>query len=141
MSIAIRPAVENEADTIKAMIHVEGLDPTTLNWRHFLVAELDGQIVGVGQIKEYGGIHELGSLVVQHDHRGKGIARQLIAALEAKAKRPLYLSCRDTMQPYYEKFGYQVISSRETPLALRLKLTIPNVLFRIPVVAMIKRGR
>ena len=70
------------------------LDPTTrLHFEHALVAEVDGEVVGVGQIKHHPGCQELGSLVVLPEYRRQGIAAQLIAALEAEAERPLYLIC------------------------------------------------
>ncbi|MFN8527744.1 MAG: GNAT family N-acetyltransferase [Anaerolineae bacterium] len=140
MSVSIRPARESEAGTIKGMIFKEGLDPTTLQWENFLVAEQNGQIIGLGQVKRYGGLQEIGSLVVKKEHRGQGIAAQLIAALEATADRPLYLSCVEKMRPYYERFGYREIPIEETPRAFRRKLSLAHTFLRIKVVAMVKES-
>lgn len=126
----IRPAVEADAATIKRMVSDERLDPTGLKWQNFLVAEDGGQIVGIGQIRRYGGIEELGSLVVLPASRGQGIGGQLIGALEVRAGRPLYLFTRDLKQSYYERFGYRRISFADAPTPLRLKFLIPSV-FRI----------
>lgn len=122
--IVIRPATADDHPTILRMIGAEHLDPTSLKWPHFLVAEDDGRIVGIGQIKEYGGLQELGSLVVLPDYRRQGIAAQLIQALEARAGRPLYLICRDFMEGYYWRFGYERIGYWSAPRALRLKMLI-----------------
>ncbi|MDX2161873.1 MAG: GNAT family N-acetyltransferase [bacterium] len=138
MHIHIRPAAAADAWTIRRMVLREGLDPTTLKWQHFLVAEHAGEIIGVGQIKRYGGLEELGSLVVKKPHRGRGIAAQLIAALEAQASRPLYLACAAHLRTFYEQFGYQVIPLDDAPRALRWKLRIPNMLPGITVYAMRK---
>jgi len=37
---AIRAATEADRSTIRKMVFAEHLDPTSLNWRHFLVAEM-----------------------------------------------------------------------------------------------------
>jgi amino-acid N-acetyltransferase len=127
---SIRPAIEADAPTIRRMVMAERLDPTSLDWRHFLVAERDRQIVGIGQIKDYPGAQELGSLVVLPAYRGQGIAAALIAALEARAGRPLYLLCQDKMTTYYAQFGYRTIAWLDAPVILKLKL-LPTLLFRL----------
>ncbi len=138
--ITIRPAVETDKRTIHQMIRDESLDPTSRDWRNFLIAEADGQIVGIGQIKPYPDCQELGSLVVLPDYRNRGVAGLLISALEAKANRPLYLVCESKMEPYYTRFGYQTIPFREAPRTLKLKLaaSLPFRLFGVRVIAMRK---
>jgi N-acetylglutamate synthase-like GNAT family acetyltransferase len=120
--VNIRPAVKADDASIKRMVRSEGLDPTSLKWQHFLVAEADSGIVGIGQVKEYPGCLELGSLVVLAEYRGQGIGGELIRTLEARAGRPLYLLCRDRMQPYYERFSYERIPISRAPRPLLLKL-------------------
>lgn len=126
----IREAVEHDKVTIRRLIRQENLDPTSLDWRHFLVAEMDGQIAGMGQVKQYLGCQELGSLVTLPEYRGRGIAAALIHALEARAGRPLYLLCQDKMEPYYSRFGYQTIQWWEAPTMLKVKLAA-SWLFRL----------
>lgn len=125
--LTIRPAAAADAAQIKRMIRAERLDPTSLDWRHFLVAEVPAEggsaaIIGIGQVKEYPGCLELGSLVVLPEYRGQGIAAALIKALEARGGRPLYLLCRSEMEGFYQRFGYQTISFWQAPLVLKLKL-------------------
>ena len=130
-SYNIRPATETDATTIKRMIRKARLDPTSLKWQHFLLAEDGAQkIIGIGQVKPYPGCEELGSLVVLPDYREQGIGGALIEALEARAGRPLYLLCLSTMGPYYQRFGYQRISWWAAPWFLKLKLS-PALLFRL----------
>jgi amino-acid N-acetyltransferase len=117
------------------MVLREGLDPTTLKWPNFLVAEMEVEpgapvIVGVGQIKPYPNAPELGSLAVLPEYRGQGIAADLIAALEARAPRPLYLLCQNRMEAYYGRFGYRRIAFAEAPRPLKLKL-LPAFAFRL----------
>ncbi len=126
--VYIRAATEQDDATIKKMVRDEQLDPTSIKWRNFLAAEVDGKIVGIGQIRKHSDCEELGSLVVLKEYRGQGIAAQLIEQLEARAGRPLYLDCRDNMIPYYQRFGYQPISYWEAPRTLQLKLLFPLML-------------
>lgn len=138
--LTIRPATEADAPQIKRMVRAEGLDPTQLRWSNFLVAEVDGDIVGIGQICQHRTCQELGSLVVTSDYRQRGVASALIAALEARAGRPLYLMCAASKQPFYERFGYRAIGWRETPRALWIKraAAFPFRLAGVRVVAMRK---
>ncbi|MFN8376242.1 MAG: GNAT family N-acetyltransferase [Anaerolineae bacterium] len=138
--VYIRAAQAHDAPLIKKMVSDEQLDPTAIKWQRFLIAEVDGQIAGIGQVRKHRDCEELGSLIVLKAYRGQGIAAQLIEQLEARAGRPLYLDCRDRMIPYYERFGYKVIRYWDTPLTLRLKLLFPMMfrVFGIRVVSMRK---
>lgn len=124
----LRAAVERDKGTIRKMIVDERLDPTSLDWSHFMVAEEDGRIVGIAQVKPLPGCNEFGSLIVLPEYRGRGIAAQLINALEARAGRPLYLICYIKMQPYYERFGFRRIRLADGPPFLRLKLGAAQLL-------------
>lgn len=118
--ITIRPALADDDTIIRAMIKREQLDPTGIKWQNFLIAEIDNEIAGIGQIKPHRDCEELGSLITNPEFRGQGVANTLIKALEARAGRPLYLKCLAKMEPYYEKFGYQTISWQEAPLFFKL---------------------
>ncbi len=140
-STVIRPATAADQATIRRMVRQARLPPFSLAWPHFLIAERDGQIIGIGQVRDHRGIPELGSLAVLPPYRGQGIGGQLIAALEARAGLPLYLFCRAELEPYYGRFGYRRIPFRETPGPLRLKtgfsLVLPG-LFGVQIIRMCK---
>lgn len=138
--LTIRPAQADDEALIKHMVRAERLDPTQLRWPNFLIAEVDGAVVGAGQIRRHKSCEELGSLVVTSDYRQRGVASALIHALEARAGRPLYLICADRMRPFYERFGYRAIGYRETPPPLRVKraLSAPLRLAGVRVIAMRK---
>jgi amino-acid N-acetyltransferase len=140
--VSIRPPVEADYAAVRQMVIDAHLDPTTrLHWEHVLVAEVDGKVVGVGQIKHLRGCQELGTLVVLPEYRRQGIAAQLIAGLEATAERPLYLVCpQKTMEAYYARFGYKRVPYREIPTALKLKLVLAvfPLLFGFRIIAMRK---
>src|SRR3954447_4550859 len=120
MSIVIRPAVEADQTAIVELVRLGELPPYSLKWQHFLVAEIEGKIVGVGQIRKHGTCNELGSLAVHPDYRGQGIAGKLVAALEDRAGLPLYLFCRDHLEGFYGRFGYRRLRFSQVPGPLRL---------------------
>lgn len=128
-TIELRPARAEDARTIRRMIRAEDLDPTSMKWEHFIVAEDRGQIVAIGQVKEYRGCREVGSLVTLPRYRGRGLAARIVAALEARSSYPLYLLCIEQMAAYYGKLGYARISFWEAPLVLKLKLKLMAVLW------------
>jgi amino-acid N-acetyltransferase len=134
-ALTIRRATEADAPTIRQMVRVEGLDPTSLKWPNFLIAEVGGQITGIGQIKHYPGCEELGSLIVLEPYRGQGIAAALIKQLEAGAGRPLHLLCEWHMGSFYDRFGYRTIAWAAAPWVLKLKTlaALPALPFGIRV--------
>jgi N-acetylglutamate synthase-like GNAT family acetyltransferase len=140
LNFTIRAATAADESTIRSMINRAQLDPSSVHWENFLIAETTSEIIGIGQLKPYRDCTELGSLVTLRAYRGKGVAAAIIAALEAKATFPLYLICRDIMEAYYQQFGYKRISWQESPLTLKTKLSLtwPFRVFGIRVIAMKK---
>ena len=115
----LRSARETESRAIKDLIHVVGINPMDLDWRRFIVAvDAHDQIVAIGQIKPHGAkadLHELASIAVRPEYRGKGLARAIIEYLLKDSPRPLYLTCRTKLEPLYAKFGFQAIAYEEMP--------------------------
>ena len=140
LDISIRRATENDSPIIKQMVKQARLDLTSLKWKNFLIAEVEGDIVGIGQIKQLPNCEELGSLVTKKTYRGKGVGEKLIASLEARAGRPLYLLCESKMEAYYQRFDYETISWWDAPAFLKLKLSPAFILrlFGIRVLVMRK---
>ena len=129
MTASIRPAVRGDQLTIWWMVFRAGLDPTSLHWPQFLVAEDDGQIVGIGQIRPHPGCPELGSLVVRKDQRGTGLGGRLVRELLATRPPPIYLECESSMATFYERYGFREIAPADAPHPLRRKSTMGNRLF------------
>ena len=127
-NIGIRPAREADFARIKKLIHDSHINPMGLDWPRFVVAETpDGQFAGCGQLKPHGdGTIELASIAVTESMRGTGIARSIIMHLVASTPtRPLYLTCRARLQPFYERFGFKVTPEASLPRYYRrvFKLT------------------
>jgi N-acetylglutamate synthase-like GNAT family acetyltransferase len=128
VGLVVRPARPDEARTIRRLVWNERLDPTGLDWRNFLVAELAGRVVGCGQVRRLPGARELGSLVVVPEQRGRGIGAALVRALVERSPGALYLFCRAELEPYYARFGFRRAGLRDLPVALRLKYVLLRLL-------------
>jgi N-acetylglutamate synthase-like GNAT family acetyltransferase len=84
------------------------------------VAEVDGKIVGVGQVKPHeDGSRELASIAVIPDYQRRGIASRIIETLLEREKEPLYLMCEAKNEKLYERFGFRRIEPPEMPGDLR----------------------
>jgi len=89
------------------------------NIKHVILAYEDEKPVGCGTMKEYEpGTMEIKRMYVFPAHRGKGIAAEILAALEAWARElPVTRCILETghKQPeaiaLYKKCGYQVIAN------------------------------
>jgi N-acetylglutamate synthase-like GNAT family acetyltransferase len=127
--VKIRRAVAEDQATIRRMIREEQLDPTALRWQHFVVAEREGEIVGIGQIRPYRRCRELGSLVVREDMRGQGLGGQIIRALLEGETEAVYLECLTSMAPYYQRFGFATIPWWRAPMPLKLKAAFNKIVW------------
>jgi N-acetylglutamate synthase-like GNAT family acetyltransferase len=134
LRVALRPARQDEQSLIKAFIRGEHLNPLSLNWRHFWLAEAgDGEVVGCGQVKTHrDGSRELASLVVGSAWRGRGIGAALIGRLKAEAGQPLWLTCRSGLTSYYAKFGFQdATRAEDLPPYFRRIRRVAEVMMRL----------
>jgi N-acetylglutamate synthase-like GNAT family acetyltransferase len=130
-------AQETDAPAIRRMIWSEGLNPISLNWRRFVVARDDtGQVVGCIQVKLHGdGTRELASLVVQAEWRRQGLATRLIQTILKDETGALYLTCRESLQTFYKRFGFHILNPSELPpyfRRLRTAFVIYRRLARLP---------
>jgi len=119
VDFVVRPATRQEFPKIRSLIHAVSINPTGLDWKHFLVAvSPDNTLLGCGQIKPHcDGSRELASIAVQENARGQGVARAVIQELLAReTTRPLYLMCRARLESLYVKFGYRKIGQDEMPV-------------------------
>ena len=115
----LRSAQESEARQIKDLIQLVGINPMDLDWKRFVVAVNDRDaMIGCGQVKPHGAnaeILELASIAVKPELQGQGVARLIIEYLLKVSPRPLYLTCRSRLEPFYEKFGFHAIAYAEMP--------------------------
>jgi GNAT superfamily N-acetyltransferase len=122
-SLALVHAMEREVSELYAdrtgSIHSVPFDPSDMvpPTGDFLVVVRDGRLVGCGGLKGLGDeACEIKRMYIAPDARGTGLARQLLEALEARAREIGYSIARlDTADrqpaalPLYEGAGYRRI--------------------------------
>jgi N-acetylglutamate synthase-like GNAT family acetyltransferase len=104
----------------------------SLDWPNFLVADDDGAIVGLGQVKAHGdGSRELASIAVVPARQGQGIARALIETLLAREPGVvLYLTCRRELEGLYKRFGFRRVKRAEYPPYFGRMIPMVNLAMR-----------
>jgi N-acetylglutamate synthase-like GNAT family acetyltransferase len=116
----IRPATAADQAAITAIVRAARLNPLDLDWRRFLVAEADGQITGVVQVRPHSdGSRELASLAVLPAQQGRGVGGALIGALLERERGPLHLMCEEHLAGYYARFGFRRLALDEMPRHFR----------------------
>lgn len=142
--IHLRPATAADQTTIRQMVRAEGLDPSALHWSHFVMAECDGEIAGIGQMRPYPKCRELGSLVVKAAYRQQGVGAVIVNALLEQETGDVYLECEGSKEAYYRRFGFERIAWWRAPMPLKLKAgagQIVGPLFGFRVVTMRWKGQ
>ncbi|TSO25816.1 GNAT family N-acetyltransferase [Lactobacillus sp. LL6] len=89
-----------------------------------LVAEMDNQIVGFGDISKDG---YLDHLFVHKDFQGQGIASNLCNKLESIPSKQITTHASITAKPFFEKRGYKVIKKQTV---VRNKIELVNYVMR-----------
>jgi N-acetylglutamate synthase-like GNAT family acetyltransferase len=113
----IRPATSQDQAAIRSLVLKSNINPTGLDWRRFVVVVIqEGNVIGCGQIKPHrDGSQELASLAVDAEWRGLGVARAILEHLIASKEGPIYLMCRSSLGPLYEKFGFEHVDHPQMP--------------------------
>ena len=108
----IEPARPEDFAAVTALLAQSKLpyaDLTPDHLRHFLLFRQAGEPVGVVGLELYGEAALLRSLVVAESHRGTGLGRRLVEAVEAHARRQgvrvLYL-LTETAEAFFARQGY-----------------------------------
>lgn len=115
-SMLIRPAIAADRTAILGLMRPRDYNRINLRPECFVVAEADGEIIGIGQIKRHReGTAELASLVVAADRRGAGIGRALVQALVAQHTGPLYLFCLVELESFYAPLGFRRVERNDLP--------------------------
>ncbi len=132
MPLTIRPATENDQPAIRRLIAEVRLPGMNLQWPNFMVAEEDGEMVGMGQVKSHGdGSRELASIAVVPERQGEGVGTAVIKALIAReAGVVLHLSCRRELEGYYQRFGFRRVEPAAYPPYFRRTTRMANLITR-----------
>lgn len=135
MTKTIRNANRTEAAALHALIEahrVEGhllprsLGELELHADRFIVIEDAGRIVACAELMKLSGhVAEVRSLVVDREHRGGGIAAELMAALVSAARDAGYLSlCAFTHSPaFFVRQGFSIVPHTWVPEKIQADCT------------------
>ncbi len=141
----LRPATPEDLGSIRMMVFKAKLDPTQLRWQQFWIIEQNGQIIACGQLRNFSGAQELGSLVVDSNWRGQGLGVKLAQHLIQEATQPLYLECLGQhLARFYQQLGFVPISWQELPPALRRKFGLSQLgrmILKLPITLMVYRDK
>ncbi|MBD2680786.1 MULTISPECIES: GNAT family N-acetyltransferase [Nostoc] len=144
----LRKATFGDRWSIRLLVFSAKLDPTQLNWQQFWVIECDGHLVACGQLRNFSGAQELGSLVVASAWRGRGLGTLLTQHLINTSQQPLYLECLgQRLAEFYSRFGFVPISFADLPETPKTKVSsalkdkfrfsqLAKKLLKVPVVFM-----
>lgn len=116
--VIIESARADDMPSIRALIKEGRINPTSLEWRNFVVARHPHEgVIGCGQTRDapFGSGRELKSLVVRKDYRGRGVANAIIHALEEREHGIVWGTCDVAMVPFYIRLGCEMPGSDETP--------------------------
>ncbi|HSP08562.1 MAG TPA: GNAT family N-acetyltransferase [Candidatus Dormibacteraeota bacterium] len=129
----IRPATKEDQPTIRRLIKDANLNRMSLHWSDFVVADEDGAIVGVGQVKGHRDhSRELASIAVVPAWQGQGIGSALIERLLAQEPGViLHLTCRRELEGFYERFGFRRLKRAEYPPYFGRLIPFVNLFVRL----------
>ncbi|MHB0981458.1 MAG: arsenic resistance N-acetyltransferase ArsN2 [Thermoleophilia bacterium] len=96
----------------------------------FVVARLDGRLVGVVGLEVYGGAALGRSLCVHPAERGRGLGRHLFEAVMDRAReicaRELYL-LTTTAEDYFSRLGFEVVERETVPAEIRATMEFASL--------------
>jgi N-acetylglutamate synthase-like GNAT family acetyltransferase len=126
----IRRAKAGDSQAIRALIRRVRINPIGLVWQRFVVAiDEQDRVIGCGQIKPHGdGTRELASIAVVPERQSQGIGTLIIQHLLKNEPLPLFLTCRSTVGPYYQKFGFKQVRPELLPPYFRRIWRVANLL-------------
>ena len=116
----IRLAGATDESHIFDMMRGEPVRPVDRQWHRFLVAEIDGRIVGAVLMRHHrDGASELGSLIVAPPYRGRGLGTRLIDAALDHHVGTCFVIARAIHAEYYRRWDFQTMEPRRAPASVR----------------------
>lgn len=124
----LRRARVEDLPAIRGLVWRAALDPTQLRWQQFWLIECAGAIAACGQLRQFPGAQELGSLVVAPAQRDRGLGTALSQHLLATAQQPLYLECLGRrLARFYARLGFVPVAWSALPPPLRRKFALASL--------------
>ncbi|MBD0269464.1 MAG: GNAT family N-acetyltransferase [Cyanobacteria bacterium Co-bin8] len=127
----LRKARAEDSWAIRWRVLQARLDPTQLRWQQFWVIECDKEMIACGQLRQFEGGQELGSLVVAPQWRGQGLGILLTTHLIQQASGPLYLECLgERLAHFYYRLSFKPAIWDTMPPALQRKFRLSQRISR-----------
>ena len=123
MTLTIRPAGAADLESAKRLLQNAGLPTGDLTAEHLaLVADQDGDFLGVVGLESFGEVALLRSLVINTHARGTGIGPALVTALETASTcdgvEEMWLLTIDA-DAFFLKLGYKIRDRSAAPDVIR----------------------
>lgn len=123
MTLRIRPARLADLESARSLLQDAGLPTADLAADHLaLVADQDGDFLGVVGLESFGEVALLRSLVISTKVRGTGIGPALVTALETASTcdgvEEMWLLTIDA-DPFFRKLGYEVRERADAPPSIQ----------------------
>jgi len=133
MKFTLRPATQSDQNNIRKLIRLVKINPTGLDWCRFVVAVTPtGELIGCGQVKTHGdGSRELASIAVMPEYRNEGIASTLIDHLVNIHPKPLFLTCRSSLETFYQQFQFKTLLESGMPPYFRRMSRLGNIFLKL----------
>lgn len=124
MTLRLRTAAADDGGWIQEQYEKVHFIPSDLTRDTIVIAELDGERVGMGRLVPTGeGAYELGGMYVDDAHRGKGIAKQIVDELIRRAGNAMvYCVPFANLEALYASAGFQRVEPNGVPAKVREKL-------------------
>ena len=113
----VRDAVFEDLEAVKRILQTNGQigDITGKDMQDFVLAEIDGDVVGCGMLKEHENSVEVSKVSVLPGHQGKGIGKAIALTLLSRVKtRKCWLLSVDS-HSYWEQFEFHILPENEEP--------------------------
>ena len=110
MNPTIQTATHHQLTDIIELLELMNLDAEELVAEEFVVAHLDGEIIGIGRVRDYEDTLELCSIGVVETYRNKGIGTAIIQSLlSLYPEQSIYIVTE--IPVYFKRFNFDEIES------------------------------
>lgn len=133
MNFTLRAATLSDQSRIRSLIRSVRINPMGLDWRNFyIIVTPANEMIGCGQVKMHAdGSRELASIAVLPEYRNLGVASTIVDHLLNIHPKPLYLTCRSGLEPFYQRFGFKTIQTSQMPRYFKRISRLANFILRL----------
>lgn len=109
METTLYKAKESDMDWVNTTYANIKFMLSDLNNEYVVIADADGEKIGVGRLIQIGNKLELGGMYVDSKHRGKGIAKRIVEHLLQQAPKGVLVYCIPFkhLEAFYKSFGFE----------------------------------